>query len=238
MSRYEGPLIDPHPNSEYLAAKRHELSLLGPDLCAQRDDPKTQACIQRAAQALNLNRSAGIQSIHDLALCLDEDVAILEDDALTAICFCFPSSWVPAKRLGMGLAQIHQPVADGEKLVHASPKIAHVMSDPQQGSFRRYVWTITNSPELSQHPSRKSSSIPQTLDDLYYRLETQTTLAIRSDHGRASLFLVKVEVCPLSVFWHNPRQRAQLYASINSMSEAVVAYKNLGVIRALLQQWS
>lgn len=236
MSRYEGPLIDAHPDSRYLEAKRHELALLRSELCAQQDTEQTQELILKAALALNLPEARAIRKIDDLALRLHEDVALLENDILTAICFCFPSSWVPAKRLGMALAQIHHPVADGERLVQASPKIAHVMSDPQQGSFRRYVWTISNSPELSQHPSRKSNAIPTRVEDLYYRLETQTTMPITTSQGRASLFLVKVEVCPLMVFWQNPEQRAQICASIQSMSEAVLEYKNLHSIKALLLQ--
>jgi hypothetical protein len=234
MHRYEGPLIDPHPDLRYLDAKRRELALLRPELCAQQDTEQTQELISKAALALNLPDARTLQRIEDLALCLSEDVALLENDILTAICFCFPSSWVPAKRLGMALAQIHYPVADGERLVQASPKIAHVMSDPQQGSFRRHVWTISNSPELSQHPLRKSNITPRSVDDLYYRLETQTTMPITTSIGRASLFLVKVEVCPLIVFWQNLEQRAQICASIQSMSEAVLEYKNLHSIKALL----
>ncbi|WP_286226039.1 heme-dependent oxidative N-demethylase subunit alpha family protein [Polynucleobacter sp. HIN7] len=236
MSRYAGPLMDAHPDPRYLEAKNHELALLGSELCAQQDAEQTRELISKAASDLNLPEARTIRKIEDLALCINEDVALLEDDILTAICFCFPSSWIPAKRLGMPLAQIHHPVADGERLVQASPKIAHVMSDPQQGSFRRFVWTISNSPELSQHPSRKSNATPQRIDDLYYRLETQTTMPINTSQGRASLFLVKVEVCPLMVFWQNPEQRAQICASIQSMSEAVLEYKNLHSIKALLLQ--
>ena len=234
MSRYAGPLIDAHPDPRYIEAKRNELATLRPDLSVQQDAEQTQELISKAALALNLPDARTIRKIEDLALRLNEDVALLEDDILTAICFCFPSSWVPAKRLGMPLAQIHHPVADGERLVQASPKIAHVMSDPQQGSFRRFVWTISNSPQLSQHPSRKSNGIPQVVEDLYYRLETQTTMPIITPKGRASLFLVKVEVCPLMVFWQNPEQRAQICASIQSMSDAVLEYKNLHLIKALL----
>ncbi len=234
MSRYDGPLIDAHPDPRYLEAKRHELALFGSELYAQQDAEHTQELITKAALALNVPDARVIGRIKDLALCLNEDVALLENDILTAICFCFPSSWVPAKRLGMALAQIHHPVANGERLVQASPKIAYVMGDPQQGSFRRYVWTISNSPELSQHPSRKSHAIPKGVEDLYYRLETQTTMPITISWGRASLFLVKVEVCPLIVYWQNPEQRTQICASIQSMSEAVLQYKNLHSIKALL----
>jgi hypothetical protein len=36
------------------------------------------------------------------------------------------------------------------------------------------------------------------------------------------------------MFWQNPEQRMQICASIQSMSEAVLEYKNLCSIKALL----
>jgi hypothetical protein len=234
MNRYTGPLTQLPPNPFYIEAKQSELALLGDELCAEESNPQTQELINTASQKLGIASQTPVQTIRDLALHLNEDVALLQNDILTAICFCFPSSWVPAKRLGMPLAQIHRPVADGEKLVNASPKIAHVMSDLEQGSFRRYVWTISNSPRLSQHPKHKTTSIPRSIDELYYRLETQTTLPLASPHGRASLFLVKVEVCPLNLYWRNPQYREQIMASVDSMSPAVLEYKNLQHIRNVL----
>ena len=187
MVRYQGPLIDLSARAEYLEAKRAELATLGHALSGHIAHHDLAPLIQHAAHALKLANPDQIQSIEDLALCLEEDVALMQDGVLSAICFCFPSSWVPTERIGMPLGKIHEHVADGQKLVAASPKIAHVMSDLEQGSFRRYVWTITNSPRLSQHPSHKNANIPVTIDDLYYRVETQTTLPLPSTTGRSSL---------------------------------------------------
>ena len=234
MVRYQGPLLNIPPKQEYLEAKKVELAKLGSDLFAQVSNPELSKLIELAAKSLNLVHSESIHSIQDLALCLEEDVAILQEDILSAICFCFPSSWVPAKRIGMPLGQIHSPVADGQRLVAASPKIAHVMSDPEQGSFRRYVWTLTNSPLLSQHPTHKNPIPPKNIEDLFYRVETQTTLPLQSSLGRASLFMVKVEVCPLGVFWSNLDQRQRIYDSICSMSSAVLEYKNLQEIKNII----
>ena len=234
MVRHQGALTHLPARTSYLEAKRVELASLGADLCAQIPHATLTPLLQHAAQVLHVPKPEQIQSIEDLALCLEEDVALMQDGVLSAICFCFPSSWVPAERIGMPLGQIHAHVADGQKLVAASPKIAHVMGDLEQGSFRRYVWTITNSPQLSQHPSHKNPNIPITIEDLYYRVETQTTLPLPSTTGRSSLFLVKVEVCPLSHLWSNLEQRQILYDSIFSMSEAVLEYKNLQTIKTIL----
>jgi hypothetical protein len=236
MVRHQGALTHLPARTSYLEAKRVELASLGADLCAQIPHATLTPLLQHAAQVLHVPKPEQIQSIEDLALCLEEDVALMQDGVLSAICFCFPSSWVPAERIGMPLGQIHAHVADGQKLVAASPKIAHVMGDLEQGSFRRYVWTITNSPKLSQHPKYKNSSTPKTIDDLYYRVETQTTLPLPSNTGRSSLFLVKVEVCPLADLWSNLEQRQTIYDSISSMSEAVLEYKNLQAIKTILSR--
>jgi len=234
MVRHQGTLAHLPARTSYLEAKRAELASLGIDLCAQIPHATLTPLLQHAAQVLHVPEPEHIQSIEDLALCLEEDAALMQDGVLSAICFCFPSSWVPAERIGMPLGQIHAHVADGQKLVAASPKIAHVMGDLEQGSFRRYVWTITNSPKLSQHPKYKNPSTPNTVDDLYYRVETQTTLPLPSNTGRSSLFLVKVEVCPLADLWSNLDQRQTIYDSISSMSEAVLDYKNLQTIKTIL----
>lgn len=236
MVRYQGPLIHLPPRSTYLQAKMAELTEFGAELSAQLSDQHCAELVQSAATLLGLENQKQFQGIEDLALCLEEDVALMCNDVLAAICFCFPSSWIPAKRLGMSLGDIHRPVADGQKLVAASPKIAHIMSDPEQGSFRRHVWTITNSPLLSQHPKRKSAIVPLSIEDLYYRVETQTTLPLQSSAGRASLFMVKVEVCPLGIFWSNLEQRQKIYDSIESMTGAILEYKNLQVIKTIIQK--
>jgi hypothetical protein len=236
MVRYQGPLLNMPPKSDYLDAKKIEMAELGSDLFAQVSNPELPQLLTLAAKSLNLSHPESINTIQDLALCLEEDIAILQDDILSAICFCFPSSWVPAKRIGMALGQIHGPVGDGQKLVAASHKIAHVMSDPEQGSFRRYVWTLTNSPLLSQHPAHKNPIPPKSIEDLYYRVETQTTLPLKSGPLRASLFMVKVEVCPLGIFWSNLDQRQLIYESISSMSPAVLEYKNLHEIKNIVIQ--
>jgi hypothetical protein len=79
---------------------------------------------------------------------------VMNKGKLAAICFCFPSGFIPSERIGMSLSDIHKPVGDGEQLVKASPGIARVMTE--QASFRRHVWTVTNNPHLSNHPRYKN----------------------------------------------------------------------------------
>jgi hypothetical protein len=61
---------------------------------------------------------------------------------------------------------------------------------------------------------------------LYFRVETQTSVPLNDE---TSLFLIKVEVVPLSKIWN-----IKILESINSMSENVLNYKDLLQIKKLL----
>ena len=218
MIRNTGPVFISSPNRDIIKQKKIELEKFDKDLYGQ--EPGLEKVVAKAAEY------CGVYSdqIKDLALRLEEDVAIMHQGRLAAICFCFPSGFIPSQRVSMSLSDIHQPVADNELLVKASPGIARVMTE--QPSFRRWVWTITNNSYLSNHPSTKLDIEPKTIDDLFFRYETQTTAKIDSE---TSLFFVKVDVIPLRKVWSQ-----RILDSVNSMSDAVLTYKNLHNIKKLL----
>lgn len=83
-------------------------------------------------------------------------------------------------------------------------------------------------PDLSNHPDTKKEINPQSIDDLYFRVETQTTASVDKD---TSLFFVKVEVVPLKSVWCQ-----QIADSVNSMSDAVLDYKNLHQVKELIKR--
>jgi hypothetical protein len=74
---------------------------------------------------------------------------------------------------------------------------------------------------------------PQSLDDLYFRTETQTTIGLPD---ALCLFLVKVEMHPLKRVWEEKEKREILLASINSMTDETLSYKNLHQIKNLLNR--
>ena len=211
MIKNTGPVFISRPNQEIIKAKKLELEKYDTDLWAQQ--PGLESVIKKAAEYCNVYSD----NIVDLALRLEEDVAVMHKGKLAAICFCFPSGFRPAEIIGLPLSDIHKLVADGEMLVKASPGIARVMTE--QPSFRRWVWSINMNPELSNHPNTKRDIVPQSMDDLYFRVETQTTAAVDND---TSLFFVKVEVVPLKTVWCR-----KIADSLNSMTDAVLTYKNL-----------
>ncbi len=229
MVRNTGPVINSNPRLDYIRQKQHELNLHGSDLWAEL--PGASLLIRQATQQLGLVPTS---SIVNFALQIEEDVAVMHHGRLVAICFCFPSSWIPHERIGMLLTNIHAPVADGDKLRQMSQRIAKTMADPAQGSFRRHVWTIATSGALSQHPATKSDRVPVGIEDLWFRLETQTTMPLGD--GESSVFFVRVETEPLTVIWHDSEKRNTLLESVNSMTDAVLTYKNLHQVKELLNK--
>jgi hypothetical protein len=126
---------------------------------------------------------------------------------------------------------MHLPVGDGETLRRSSEKVSALISK-QEAMFRRYVWTLTSLPSLSQLPSYTRPT-PQSIEDLYFRTETQTTVGIGGD---ICLFFVKVNMHPLPQVWDDPEKRTLIVDSINSMSEAVLDYKNLRIIKEIINK--
>jgi hypothetical protein len=218
MIRNTGPVFISPSNREIIKKKKQEIEIYKNDLYGQIEG--SNKIVESAARYCNVYTD----DILDFALMIEEDVAVMHQGKLAAICFCFPSGFKPSEKLGMHLSDIHRPVADGELLIKSSPGIAKAMCE--HPSFRRWVWTVTVNPDLSNHPSNQKNTVPQNIDDLYFRVETQTTASIDKE---TSLFFVKVDVVPLKTVWNQ-----RILDSINSMSDEVLTYKNLYQIKKLL----
>ncbi len=218
MIKNTGPVFISNPNLDVLKLKKEEFKKYGKDLYGQI--PGVEKIVERSANYCRVYTD----QIENLSLALEEDVAIMHQGKLAAICFCFPSGFIPSSKIGLPLSEIHNPVADGDLLRRASPGISRVMTE--QESFKRWVWTVTTNPSLSNHPNSKVNDLPNRIEDLYFRYETQTTARIDND---TSLFFVKVNVVPLKDVYNQ-----KIIDSINSMSQSVLEYKNLTEIKKLL----
>jgi hypothetical protein len=119
---------------------------------------------------------------------------------------------------------IHDPVADNEQLLKSSKKLSEYMC---KQSIKRWVWTITTFPELSNFPGYSKPEVDK-IEDLFFRLETQTSVPLDRN---TSLFFIKVEVLPLLDVWN-----VKIQESINSMSENILNYKDLQQIKKLLNK--
>ena len=221
MKRNNGRAYNPSPEEYYLKEKIKELRAWGDDLYGSTKTSKEENLVEKLSDFLGFQTTKDIRNV---ALQLEEDIAIMHKGLLASICFCFPSSWIPSQRLGLELGELHSPVADGEQLVKASKKISKAM---ERQDMLRWIWTVTTNPSLSNHPKIKR---PELIDfeNLYLRVETQTTTPLDKE---TSLFFVKVDVHPLTKVWSN-----KILESVNSMSNEVLEYKNLFEIKDFLNK--
>lgn len=227
ISKYEGEAFNSNPNKTYLEQKRKELAVFGNELGF--------TLLHGHQFVKDLSEFCGFKptnNITEIALQLEEDVAVLYDGKLVSMLFCFPSGFKPADKVGMSFAEMHAPVADSETLIKMADKVTQVISRPGS-QYRRNVWTLTSSPRLSRHPHYiKDEPIPQSISDLYFRKETQTTVGMGD--GRTVFFFVKVEVEPLEKIWQDEEMRDKIVSSINSMTDATLTYKGLHRIKEII----
>jgi hypothetical protein len=139
------------------------------------------------------------------------------------------SSWNPRTVQGKTLSEVHQPVADNEMLLKASDGIWRSMTSGK--SFHRHVWGISPLKKLSNHPRHKKPEF-KSLNDLYFRIEHERTLTVDKD---TAAFFIDVEVISLStIFQLKHEYRDLIKESINSMSENILAYKNLEEVKEMI----
>lgn len=228
IAKFAGAPYAAAPSEYYIEQKKRELSHLRQDILGLSTgiDPLWPQIREYFGDTSCLT---GVAALEALALGLEEDIAILKDGILEGISFCFPSGFIPVRNLGLDFFDMHLPVADGDRLRASGPKVSALIS--KEGSmFRRFVWGITSLDTLSQHPDyiRKE---PARIEDLFFRTETQTTVGLA---GNVCLFFVKVEMTPLEQLWAELEKRRMLLDSVQSMSEAVLDYKNMRSIKNIL----
>ena len=219
----------------YLARIRNEQV----SLQALRDDAAP------AVQALATGDAAS-RLLGALALSLQEDLVLMEQGADGAVRAAllqvsFPSAWDPGQKVGQDLFGLHQPVADNASLQAAAARLANALVS--KGPFVRWVWTVTADARWRAWPprqapagqdadaSRPPPALPNPAAPLYFRLERQVTVPLGHGYG---LFLIRVQLRPLEAVLAQPGRRALLQASLRSMSDAMVRYKNLAAVRATL----
>jgi hypothetical protein len=226
ITKNTGEVFNSKPSEEYISQKTKEISLYRDKLLHTQQDAHDH--VRALSIYCGFNET---EKIEEIAFQLEEDIAILHRGVLKAICFCFPSGFVPTNKIGMNFFDMHLPVADGDRLRAASNKVTELISK-EGASFKRYVWAVSSLSSLSQLPLYTRPE-PLNLSDLYFRTETQTKIGIPGD---LCFFFVKVNMAPLINLWEDIEKRKLIIASINSMSEDVLAYKNLHEIKSILSK--
>ncbi len=140
---------------------------------------------------------------------------------------CLPSGWDPQTKVNKTFLEIHEPVPDFDIVNKASGHIARMITT--RGPFIRSVWSIANRPALSRHPSGVEAWSTETIDDMWFRSERQTTIPI---HSQAALFLIRVYMIPLRDVFQDADKKQRIISSVMSMTDAVIEYKGLGYLRS------
>lgn len=176
-----------------------------------------------------------------LSLAFAEDFAVLRrcDATVTWLAVCLPSHWAPEEKIGRPLAEVHGPVADGERLREASAHLAHLVSQTQR--WERFVWTVAGHPRLHAHPLRTdrpaqaglcAEAVPLAC---WWRTERQTFIPVAGEDQ--AVFTILVEVTPLATAIDSPARAQRLQEALTSMSDAALAYRHLTAARPALLAW-
>ena len=179
-----------------------------------------------------------------LELAFEEDFAVLDGatGTLPWLCVCLPSHWAPEEKLGRPFASVHAPVADNAALLAASQQLVALATGGER--WERFVWTVTPSDRYDQHPNRHArQSWPRDATDpeafarqCFLRAERQTFLPVGRS-TRQAVFTIRVMLQPLVDAIDSAQKARRLHDSLASMTEAVLAYKNLGPAREPLLRW-
>ena len=215
FEKYDGPLIET-PNALYFHEKLWELESLDRNIHFESKIAKEEKLVSKVCKRLGIKERSNIV---DLALCMNEDIAIMHKGRLEAIMFAFASSWNPGDKEGMTLEELHAPVGDGDQLRKMSSKIFELMT---KECYHRHTWGLSTLYTLSNHSEYEKPKAFR-LDDYFFRTEHEVTVPIEEDETAA--FLVKVEMKRLTDL--NYKYIILVRDSINSMNDEVLDYKNL-----------
>ena len=206
-----------------------EYNTLMGDMSFESDVAEEKKLVKKTSEAMNIDPC--FNDIIEMGLEIPDDVIIMHKGKVEAAFVAMASNWDPRSVQGKTLAEVHQPVADNEMLVRASDGIWRSMTSGK--SFHRHVWGISPLKSLSNHPRHWPETFEvKSLDDLYFRIEHERTLTVDED---TAAFFIDVEVMPLSTVFHLKNEyRDIIKDSINSMSENVLAYKNLEHVKELI----
>lgn len=177
-----------------------------------------------------------------LSLAFAEDFAIVDGASATIpwIAACLPSHWAPADKVGRHFAEVHGPVADNTLIVRAAEHLTRMVCGPER--WERFVWTVSRQPRLNAHPAMVDSTpwsadafADATAPRAWFRCERQTFIPLPA--LQQAVFTIGIDSVPLAQAIDTPERAQRLHDAVATMSDAVLAYRNLQAVRAPLLAW-
>lgn len=228
FSQCKRPRFDTNEtNANVMSQRVIELNRLGENIWLETPIAKEDNLVYETARTLGL--SPTYKNIKQLGLTIEDDILIMHYDKLEACFVAFASSWNPREKIGKSLTEVHQPIPDNDALLRASDAIMKAMCSGR--SFNRYTWGISPLRGYSNHPLYEKPNF-SSLNDLTFRIEHERTITVLE--GTTAVFLIHVDVCPLKDVLKTDFKLIK--ESIDSMSEAVLEYKNLAKVKNLLNR--
>lgn len=197
--------------------------------------------IQLAALLGTLSEEKNFANLPPLERCKhlgelwEADFLLMKPDAegvfrLYGGCLCFPSHWDLRDKLGQPMSAIHAPVpALNETL---GRQIDGFLQRIKPGtSWERANWGLSRTPELNLHPSRKLPRLDPTitLDDVWFRLEQQSLVALPASGG--ILFGIKLVIIPMHEIKADPTTRQGMIRALQTMPEPMAQYKGIATAK-------
>lgn len=173
-----------------------------------------------------------------LGRALEPDFLLLVPDEvgtfrLAAGCVCFPSSWSLTEKMGLPLDQIHGVVPSlNDQLGKAIQ--SYLARLTPGGASLRGNWGLSRSAELNQHPDRRLPKLDASIEpgEVWLRVEDQALTRLPKTGG--ILFGIRIWTKSLLDLQGNPEQRRGLRLALETMPDAMAAYKGLTKARSRL----
>jgi dimethylamine monooxygenase subunit A len=170
-----------------------------------------------------------------LGLALEPDFLLLSADGtgqmrLRAGVVCFPSSWALEDKMGRTLDDIHGPVPGLNGTL--SPPISQFLGRLKpEAPYERANWGLAATPEHNMHPALRRPRILAPLDysKTWIRIEDQI-FAVMPETG-GIIFGIRLRIISLMAVINDATLEKGLRRALATMSDALIAYKGLGVVR-------
>jgi hypothetical protein len=146
---------------------------------------------------------------------------------------CFPSSWDPSEKFGLGLEAIHGAVPRLNPTMGAT--IGTFLQKLKPGAaFERANWGLAATSERNLHPHRQMPrlELPLDVNKIWVRIEDQILAALPETKG--ILFGITLRIIPLTEILTDPELKRGLTRALATMPDDVAAYKGLAAIRSPL----
>lgn len=176
-----------------------------------------------------------------------DDLCLLEPRAgrhiLTAAFVCSPTHWRLEEKIGLPIADIHQPVPGYEERIERSVnRILETL--PANRVLGRFNWSLTGSSqsflpvreatelERLDAIARSTDAIDKIGEALYVRVERQSLRRLARSGG--VVFTIRVHSDTVATVASDAPHARGLRAAIDALTEAEAAYKGISGLRDLL----